>query len=81
MGCRRPIGRSSCCATSKGSSTAETAEGLELGDEAVKTRLHRARAMVRRSVAALLGDIVPGAFEFHAVRCDRVVAAVLSRIR
>jgi RNA polymerase sigma-70 factor (ECF subfamily) len=65
----------------EGLSTSETAEGLELGDEAVKTRLHRARAMVRRAVAALIGGAAPGAFEFHAVRCDRVVAAVLARIR
>ena len=65
----------------EGLSTSETAEGLDLGDEAVKTRLHRARAMVRRAVAKLIGNAAPGAFEFHAVRCDRVVAAVLSKIR
>lgn len=64
----------------EGLSTTETAEGLGLGDEAVKTRLHRARAMVRRAITARLGEQVPEAFQFHAVRCDRVVAAVLARI-
>jgi RNA polymerase sigma-70 factor (ECF subfamily) len=64
----------------EGMSTAETAEGLGLGDEAVKTRLHRARAMVRRAVAARIGAVAAGAFQFPATRCDRVVAAVLERL-
>lgn len=64
----------------EGLSTSETAAGLGLGDEAVKTRLHRARAMIRRSVAERIGDAAAGAFEFHARRCDRVVAAVMARI-
>lgn len=64
----------------EGLSTLETAEGLGLGDEAVKTRLHRARAMVRRAVTERLGEQVPQAFQFHAPRCDRVVAAVLAHI-
>jgi RNA polymerase sigma-70 factor (ECF subfamily) len=63
-----------------GLSTSETGEGLGLGDEAVKTRLHRARAMIRRSVTAQIGDVAAGAFQFLAPRCDRVVAAVLARI-
>jgi RNA polymerase sigma-70 factor (ECF subfamily) len=65
----------------EGMSTAETAEGLGLGDEAVKTRLHRARAMVRRAIAARIGAAAPVAFQFPATRCDRVVAAVLERLR
>jgi hypothetical protein len=36
--------------------------------------------MIRRSVTARLGDAATGAFQFHAPRCDRVVAAVLARI-
>jgi RNA polymerase sigma-70 factor (ECF subfamily) len=64
----------------EGMSTSEAGEGLGLGDEAVKTRLHRARAMIRRSVTARLGDAATSAFQFHAPRCDRVVAAVLERI-
>jgi RNA polymerase sigma-70 factor (ECF subfamily) len=62
----------------EGLSTSETGEGLGLGAEAVKTRLHRARAMIRRSVTARIGEVAAGAFEFHAPRCDRVVSAVLA---
>src|SRR5215510_9007550 len=64
----------------EGLSTLETAEGLGLGEEAVKTRLHRARAMIRRGITARIGAVAPGAFQFEAPRCDRVVAAVLARI-
>jgi RNA polymerase sigma-70 factor (ECF subfamily) len=65
----------------EGLSTSETAEGLEIGEEAVKTRLHRARAMVRRTITDRLGAAGQEAFQFHAVRCDRVVDAVLTEIR
>jgi RNA polymerase sigma-70 factor (ECF subfamily) len=64
----------------EGLSTSETGQGLGLGDEAVKTRLHRARAMIRRAVTVQIGEVAPGAFQFHAPRCDRVVSAVLARI-
>ena len=64
----------------EGLSTSETSEGLGLGEEAVKTRLHRARAMLRRSISARLGAVSAGAFQFHATRCDRVVSAVLQAI-
>ena len=64
----------------EGLSTIETSEALDLGEEAVKTRLHRARAMVRRAVASRLGAAASGAFQFLAPRCDRVVAAVLERL-
>jgi RNA polymerase sigma-70 factor (ECF subfamily) len=64
----------------EGLSTSETGAGLGLGDEAVKTRLHRARAMIRRAVTVRLGEVETGAFEFHAPRCDRVVSGVLARI-
>jgi RNA polymerase sigma-70 factor (ECF subfamily) len=64
----------------EGLSTSETGEGLGLGEEAVKTRLHRARAMIRRAVTVRIGEVAVGAFQFHAPRCDRVVAAVLARV-
>jgi len=64
----------------EGLSTHETSDGLGLGEEAVKTRLHRARAMIRRAISARLGDVAAGAFQFQAPRCDRVVAAVLQAI-
>ena len=64
----------------EGLSTSETGAGLGLGDEAVKTRLHRARAMIRRAVTVRIGEVAAGAFQFHAPRCDRVVSAVLARV-
>ncbi len=64
----------------EGLSTSETGEGLGLGDEAVKTRLHRARVMIRRAVTVRIGEVAAGAFQFHAPRCDRVVSAVLARV-
>jgi RNA polymerase sigma-70 factor, ECF subfamily len=64
----------------EGLSTSETGQGLGLREEAVKTRLHRARALVRRAVTARIGEAGASAFVFQAPRCDRVVAAVLARI-
>jgi RNA polymerase sigma-70 factor, ECF subfamily len=63
-----------------GLNTSETGESLGLGEDVVKTRLHRARAMIRRAVTARLGTVADGAFQFHAPRCDRVVAAVMAKI-
>ncbi|OLB63019.1 MAG: hypothetical protein AUI11_03195 [Acidobacteria bacterium 13_2_20CM_2_66_4] len=64
----------------EGLSTSETAAGLELSDEAVKTRLHRARAMVRSAITERVGASMAEAFAFQAPRCDRVVAAVMAEI-
>ena len=64
----------------EGLSTQETGNGLGLGEEAVKTRLHRARAMMRRAVTARIGEVAAGTFQFQAPRCDRVVAAVMASL-
>src|SRR5262245_45467623 len=64
----------------EGMSTKEAGESLELGEEAVKTRLHRARALIRRQITERMGDAAAESFQFHATRCDRVVAAVMARI-
>lgn len=61
-------------------STAETAEALEVTEEVVKTRLHRARAMLQTELYSRVGSASPAAFAFHLSRCDRVVNAVLARI-
>jgi len=61
-------------------STAETADLLEVTEENVKTRLHRARAMLRRDLYQRAGATSTAAFQFHASRCDRVVKAVFERI-
>jgi len=64
----------------EGLSTAATAESLGLEVPAVKTRLHRARGMLRRSLAEQAGAVSREAFSFQGARCDRVVAGVLARI-
>jgi RNA polymerase sigma-70 factor, ECF subfamily len=64
----------------EGLNTFETCQGLGLSEEAVKTRLHRARRMIRRTMSARIGPTARGAFAFHASRCDRIVASVLARI-
>ncbi len=62
-------------------STEETAECLGLSEEAVKARLHRARALLRKKLYVRLGAATAGAFHFYAPRCDRVVAGVFEKIR
>jgi RNA polymerase sigma-70 factor (ECF subfamily) len=59
----------------------ETAAALDLGVEAVKTRLHRGRAMLRKELERRAGIVAPNMFPFHLSRCDRVVEGVLSRIQ
>jgi RNA polymerase sigma-70 factor, ECF subfamily len=64
----------------EGLSTAETAASLDIPPETVKTRLHRARSLLRHRLWARAGRLGGDVFEFGAGRCDRVVAAVLARI-
>jgi RNA polymerase sigma-70 factor (ECF subfamily) len=64
----------------EGLDTAETASVLELGEEAVKQRLHRARGMVQKLIEDRLGASAATTFEFRAPRCDRVVAAVMAQL-
>ena len=64
----------------EGMSTAETAECLDLSEEAVKVRLHRGRAILRREIYNRTGQASASAFRFAGPRCDGLVAAVLARI-
>lgn len=61
-------------------STSETAECLELSEEAVKTRLHRSRALLRRDLEGRLGPAITETYAFLGARCDRIVRRVLERI-
>jgi RNA polymerase sigma-70 factor (ECF subfamily) len=62
-------------------SVAETAESLGVTDAVVKTRLHRAHAMLRKDLYSRARGRATDLYQFHAVRCDRVVKAVFERIR
>jgi RNA polymerase sigma-70 factor (ECF subfamily) len=66
------------CRDVEGLSTIETAEALELGEEAVKTRLHRARAMLRRELYVRAGGNTAAAYTFHRTRCDAIVQRVFA---
>ena len=62
-------------------STAETAACLEVSEELIKVRLHRARAALRQRLDQRVGAALRGVYGFHLSRCDRVVNAVMARIR
>lgn len=61
-------------------STAETAACLGLSEEAVKTRLHRSRALLRRDLSHRLGVASRDIYTFLGARCDRMVERVMARI-
>ena len=61
-------------------STAETAAVLDISDEAVRVRLHRARASLREALLARVGAADGKAFSFAGARCDRIVAAVFAAL-
>jgi RNA polymerase sigma-70 factor (ECF subfamily) len=61
-------------------SSAETAEVLGVSDDVVKTRLHRARRLIRNALFQRLSDGGKESFPFFAPRCDRVVSGVLEAI-
>lgn len=60
----------------EGMSTEETASCLNLTQQNVKVRLHRAHAALRKQLYQSVGATTSRCLEFHAVRCDRVVSAV-----
>ena len=64
----------------EGMSVEETAELLELKAETVKTRLHRARTLLRNNVERQIGPVVMEAFPFAGRRCERLTQAVLQRL-
>jgi RNA polymerase sigma-70 factor, ECF subfamily len=61
-------------------STQEAAACLEVSEEVIKVRLHRARGLLRERLYEQVGGSVSDAFSFLRPRCDRVVAKVLSQI-
>jgi RNA polymerase sigma-70 factor (ECF subfamily) len=62
----------------EGLSTAETAECLGVAEDVVKTRLHRARTMLRDRLFQRAGVTFDTLFAFGNARCDRVVANVMA---
>jgi RNA polymerase sigma-70 factor (ECF subfamily) len=64
----------------EGLSTADVAACLGLSEDAVKTRLSRGRAALRRVLLERTGATASEAFRFERPRCDRVVARVFELI-
>lgn len=64
----------------EGMSVEETADLLQLKPETVKTRLHRARTLLRNNVEKQIGPVVMDAFPFAGRRCERLTQAVLQRL-
>jgi RNA polymerase sigma-70 factor, ECF subfamily len=58
----------------------ETAECLGIPPATVRTRLFRARALLRESLARDLDVAARDVFAFAGARCDRIVANVLAQI-
>jgi RNA polymerase sigma-70 factor (ECF subfamily) len=62
-------------------SVQETADLLNLRPETVKTRLHRARLLLRRDLERQIGPALTDVFPFAGARCERVAEAVLAILR
>ena len=58
----------------------ETAESLGIPPATVRTRLFRARALLRDSLERDIDTAKAGVFAFAGARCDRIVAGVLARL-
>ena len=61
--------------------TEETAEQLSVKPETVKTRLHRARRLLRAAIQARLSPTFPELFPFDGARCERMADRVVDRLR
>jgi len=62
-------------------SVEETAEALEIPQATVRTRLFRARSLLREGLAAKIDLACEEAFTFAGERCDRIVARVMERLK
>ena len=61
-------------------STAETALLLGVQPQTVKTRLHRARRLLREALQDKLATVFIDIFPFEGARCDRLTQSVLDRL-
>ena len=64
----------------EGMSVEETAALFDIAPETVKTRLHRARRLLKRELEKHIGPILGGAFPFGGRRCNRLTEIVLARL-
>jgi RNA polymerase sigma-70 factor (ECF subfamily) len=64
----------------EGLSMEETADLLAIKPETVKTRLFRARRLVRERIEKEVGPVLMDAFPFAGRRCDRLTRTVMVRL-
>lgn len=64
----------------EGMSTAEVAEALELSEDNVKTRLHRAKSALRERMSERLGAAAVHVWLFENPRCDAVSEGVMRTV-
>jgi RNA polymerase sigma-70 factor, ECF subfamily len=64
----------------EGMSVAETAELFKIPSQTVKTRLFRARALLRAEMERHIGPVLGNVFPFAGARCERLTASVLARL-
>ena len=64
----------------EGLSMEETADLLGVRPETVKTRLHRARTLLRKALDDEIGPVLLDAFPFAGRRCERLTEAVMRRL-
>jgi RNA polymerase sigma-70 factor (ECF subfamily) len=64
----------------EGMTVEETAAAFDLQAETVKTRLHRARRLLKDALAEHLGPHFGELFPFAGQRCERITAAVIERL-
>jgi RNA polymerase sigma-70 factor (ECF subfamily) len=65
----------------EGMSVEDTAAAFDLQAETVKTRLHRARRLLKEALAEHLGPHFGELFPFAGQRCERITAAVIERLK
>jgi len=58
----------------------ETADALGIPEATVRTRLFRARGLLREALERDMDAARGGVYGFDGARCDRIVAAVLARL-
>lgn len=61
-------------------SVEETAHVLGLRPETVRTRLHRARSMLRASLGEEVASVLKDVFPFERPRCDSLVDRLLTQV-
>jgi RNA polymerase sigma-70 factor (ECF subfamily) len=64
----------------EGMTVEETAELLSIKPQTVRTRLHRARGLLRQQIDKRIGPVLLDAFPFAGQRCERLTNSVMTRL-